>query len=101
MTHSVMTTSVDVKTEPFRVLAGKAADYIREHGWCQGEFKSPTGAVCLIGATQAVPTGGAAYYDLCYHLYQAIGLRSDWNDHPDRAESEVLGVLDAISEGWL
>ena len=29
-----------------------AIDVIRERGWCQGEFKSKNGSVCMIGAME-------------------------------------------------
>jgi hypothetical protein len=105
MTTSVMT-SVDVnanaKTEPFRQLAGRAADYIREHGWCQGASMDAHGRVCLIGAKNWVADTLEAGRALTNHLCSVLPSHPlVWNDDPDRAESEVVGVLDAISEGWL
>jgi hypothetical protein len=110
-------TSTDVKRagnpeEPFRLLAGKAADYIRElaaanaggTGWCQGRDTRDGGArVCMMQA--AISRNGGrrvAYEELRDHLRFVLHDEATyWNDHPDRTESEVLGVLDAISEGWL
>jgi hypothetical protein len=93
---------------PFRILAGKAADYIREHGWTQHVAEEADGRACLIHAMlQArarMDTKELAYRRLREHFADfALGgsMTSIWNDHPDRTESEVLGVLDAISEGWL
>jgi hypothetical protein len=88
--------------EPFRVLAGKAADYIREHGWCQFSYEQPTGQVCIIGAITSATTPFDISEELRGYLHDVLGTHGTlWNDLAGRTESEVLGVLDAISEGWL
>jgi hypothetical protein len=99
-----MTTSVDVKTEPFRILAGKAADYIRKHGWCHGSSSNESGAVCPgeAGWIEKKDFPPGTFTDLAHYMWNALGSTiAEWNDHPSRTASEVVGVLDAISEGWL
>ena len=41
-------------------LAYSAADYIAEHGWCQGDLQTPDGRVCLEGAVRMVAFGHTA-----------------------------------------
>jgi hypothetical protein len=92
----------DDKLEPMRALAGSAADYIREYGWCQGVSTDAHGRVCLIGAKNWVADTLEAGRALTNHLCSVLPSHPlVWNDDPDRTESEVVGVLDAISEGWL
>jgi hypothetical protein len=78
------------------------ADYIREHGWCQGEFHSSDGRVCLAGAIETTGFGGKTYREVLEkinrttdpdypHGYSCI---SDWNDVPGRTVEEVLAILE-------
>lgn len=80
------------------------ANYIREHGWCQGEFHSPDGKACLAGAIEITGFGGKTYREVlekinktphpnnCPHGYSCI---SDWNDVPGRTVEEVLALLES------
>jgi hypothetical protein len=103
--HLALKAKVGSDDEPFRILAGKAADYIREHGWCQFSCEQPTGQVCMTGAINR-SSFEPPPFDISEELrgYLQDVLRTNgtlWNDLEGRTESEVLGVLDAISEGWL
>lgn len=83
-----------------------AARYIEEHGWYQGDYAAPDGAVCALGAINVVVTGSP--YDLgdgvdrdltlaaanvIENRLGSIGPISWWNDAPGRTKDEVLAVL--------
>jgi hypothetical protein len=88
-----------------RALAGRAGDYINVHGWCQGDAVDESGGVCLIGGVEHAGTIGptAVVEELLMHLRREVTVRaiSVWNDDPSRTQSEVVGVLFAVEEGWL
>ena len=50
----------EVELEPWRRVLLDAAQYIREHGWCQNSVRTDDGRVCAIGAI------GMAY-DAAFH----------------------------------
>ena len=50
----------EVELEPWRVVLLEAAQYIREHGWCQGTISTDDGRVCAIGALSAA-------YEAAFH----------------------------------
>ncbi len=78
----------------------RAADYIEQHGWCQGEF-SKNGAVCVSGAISRVL--GVEFYRADNRVYDAKNafarhLKSDdppcvWNDEDGRTQEEVIATL--------
>lgn len=74
-----------------------AADYIREHGWCQGTMMSLGGQVCIFGALTAV-LGGRMLSARAF-LDKALGMPAHWwNDAPGRTKEEVIAKLEEI--GW-
>jgi hypothetical protein len=85
-----------------RSIAGRAADYINQHGWCQGTYHSyETGQVCMIGAIDEA-AGGCNRDDLSEYLHGVLLVHPPaWNDDPDRTQADVTGVLYAVEEGWL
>lgn len=73
----------------------RAADYIEEHGWCQGESVKPDGSVCIYGALYAVTRDDvAASYDADIALRHRLKtLPEYWNDAPGRTKAEVLKAM--------
>ncbi len=77
-----------------------AAEYIEQHGWCQGSLRNPRGSACLIGAL---------YYsndfrgDLRKDPQWTTAIRrltkmthvhpERWNDSSGRTQDEVVHVL--------
>ncbi len=70
------------------------------HGWHQGNFESPSGRVCTVGALMCVtadhekhPLSLDAYHVLC----QCAGTDhiARWNDEPTRTLPEVLALFAA------
>ena len=99
-------------SEQVRHDAAKAADYIREHGWCQNNFADERGRCCAAGARNAViygsPCGVREYMSIEAKresaLTQAFKMESDltmsipeWNDIEGRTKEEVLAVFDRIA----
>lgn len=74
-----------------------AAQYIRDHGWCQGRFYDGD-RVCLLGALIVSTQGRQEYAAAAAALYQANGPVSsdahDWNDAPGRTKEEVIAALE-------
>lgn len=79
-----------------------AADYIDEHGWCQGVSKDILGHVCAWYAiyrnTSATECIGAnerlIKYLKLYAYHKAI---PDWNDESGRTQAEVTAALRAAA----
>ena len=99
-------------SEQVRKDAKAAADYIREHGWCQGEFVNKKGACCMAGARNAVTIGNPQGTHSPYlkdGATRELALREavnnelfdtwtvPWNDTPGRTKEEVLEVFDRIA----
>lgn len=82
-----------------------AARYIEEHGWTQWRLQDETGAVCAVGAVNAVLHGDPRSYDpqradLDDQVFGALWLRIGgsvfgFNDAPGRTVDEVLAVFRA------
>ena len=73
------------------------AKYIREHGWCQGEYHATDGRVCLVGALDSCFSN-----DYTNGEYRAVqrklgvaGPLSEWNDQEGRTVEEVLTILES------
>ena len=105
-------------TEQVKADAKAAANYIREHGWCQKNFELPGGQCCALGARNAVVFGKCDPWDLdptpeqCREATEMrIAFMSEagidpylsdittWNDEPGRTKEEVLAVFDRIANG--
>jgi hypothetical protein len=85
-----------------RLLAGRAGDYIEKHGWAQATFEAPTGAVCMTGAINRSGSFFRDEFALKSHLVDVLDVHPmGWNDEPGRTQSDVVGVLYAVEEGWL
>jgi hypothetical protein len=91
--------------EQTKANAQKAADLIREHGWCQGK-RNQQGAMCAKEAMERVcviehPTLGPMSAGLC-DLADAFRAETNgagiiaFNDTPGRTKEEVLEVFDRI-----
>jgi hypothetical protein len=73
-----------------------AADYLEEHGWCQGVNQKPGGAVCpeqaiLVAAGGDLAIWGAAINDLAAHLKEYSVTK--WNDTRGRTKAEVIEAM--------
>lgn len=95
---------VEVELEPWRKHLLDAAQYIRDHGWCQHNSTAPDGSgrVCAVGALGYV---AAEYgYDYIhspdYHTaFQKLQLELStsiphWNDQPSRTKEEVIAAFE-------
>ena len=76
-----------------------AADYIREHGWCQHTYRTQAG-VCVLGAIYALGLSPARMNDVAGLLCTELGVLGigNWNDAPGRTKEQVLARLEEI--GW-
>ncbi len=97
--------------EEWRQDALAAAQYIREHGWCQGVTRIvPTGAVCIIGAIDAATgfewDGNNSPPERTNRCTSAVAERlgdghtmsiAQWNDERGRTVGEVIAALEAIA----
>jgi hypothetical protein len=76
-----------------------AADYIEEHGWCQGRPYLGESA-CVIGAVNIVTNGDKRLFetDRLRHAMERVhktlgGSAISWNDNPTRTKEEVVSAL--------
>ena len=87
-----------------------AADYLENHGWCQGKLTEPNGAACAIGAMHcgigALRFGERPDTDKGLRISETItgfslylakqtgnGRIADWNDAPGRTKEQVVSML--------
>ena len=80
-----------------------AADYIDQHGWCQGTAHKLSGEVCLWGAIVAVTDGldkltSSSTVHRALELYDMLGAdlgmpAAKWNDKLERTKDEVTAFL--------
>lgn len=90
-------------SEQVKQDARKAAEYIRERGWCRYEFIAPDGRCCMVAAIDKA-TGkwwGSGLYQAAIDETgtKTGGLGSGYNDRPGRTKEEVLAVFDRIANG--
>lgn len=85
----------------------QAADLIEKQGWCQGDYESDNGQVCILGALRFVIAGSTDVvalqqspkykdYVLCTDQISAAlhgKLPHQWNDERDRTKDEVVALL--------
>jgi hypothetical protein len=80
----------------------RAAEIIRERGWCQHNLKDSIGRMCMVGAiTEAqsclgISAAGRAQ-DAVRHELQINGFISDWNNAPERTADEVIQALESAA----
>lgn len=108
----------ETSVEKRRELAAKAAAYIKQHGWVQGDYGETNGPVCAFGALNmadrgyADPGAGAGT-----RLVEAVGADLqkyleaskppgryhyslvDFNDAPWRNQSEVVDLFLRYARG--
>jgi hypothetical protein len=89
--------TVDPVAERVAATLDAVADYIEEHGWCQGLFADAGGAVCADRALRAVSYGDELANARAV-LHAALSTDGDvglpqWNDMPGRQVPEVLNLF--------
>lgn len=86
--------------EPWRAILTRAANYIDEHGLCQGSFDNARGEVCILGALNIVRAEPNAYQDAIDRFCEFTGEGPvHWNDMPGRTKEEVVNTLREIAAG--
>lgn len=83
----------------------RAAEIIRERGWCQGALER-NGAHCVLGAINFASSGNYmdrdgigqdAFSRLGAHLKVSCQGVVSWNNAPRRTASEVIAALEAAA----
>jgi hypothetical protein len=87
--------------KPSEVLR-KAANVIRERGWCQGVYEKEDGRCCALGAVNVIDAQSddpsPAYIGVEeLRLTIGTGAVARWNDEPNRTEAEVITALEATA----
>jgi hypothetical protein len=87
----------------------KAAEYLEEYGWIQGDLGHQGGPRCFVGAlrsaNEALETQARIMaedvLELSNHCYIRIcscgGAMAMWNDEEDRTSDEVINTLRALA----
>jgi hypothetical protein len=91
-----MTTTIDITP---RQVCKRAAEIIRERGWCQHRFESSDGRVCLTTALAKSCTEYGVELSFVYPLVKeaAEGQRlTQWNDRPWRTKLDTLALLHSV-----
>lgn len=87
--------------EPWRKALLDAAQYIRDHGWCQNELRNLSGNVCMVGSIlfsnlqQCRNEIDPAKSRVMAHLGNSSISR--WNDTPGRTKEEVIAVMETVA----
>ena len=79
----------------------RAAEIIRERGWCQGLYSNEDGQVCMVGAlyvASGLPPHGQLNHLPTDSAARSMGYENcdeaiSWNDAPDRTVDQVLALL--------
>lgn len=81
--------------EPWQQTLLEAAEYLRDHGWCQDRSVDQDGRACLFGSVFAVAgkTANPLYFEAGTKL-MARGGSMYWNDLPGRTKEEVIAMLE-------
>jgi hypothetical protein len=81
-----------------------AAARLEEHGWCQRQSRTGSGALCPIAAIAVAAAGDKQLEDRAQHALEIwVIWHSDapsvarWNDAPERTKDEVLAALNAAA----
>ena len=106
---------MSVTEEQIRETAKRAAEVLRQRGWCQGMFCANldgTGPVCLMGAVSVAGGDGPNYgfrgqrrdlhVAIADRVERSLDLRGSvagWNDAPGRTADEVIAVLERVAAG--
>lgn len=81
--------------EPWQQTLLEAAEYLRDHGWCQDIWRSEDGRVCLFGSVYTVSdclmNDG---YKVATQKLARRGASFAWNDVPGRTKEEVIAMLE-------
>lgn len=90
--------------QEWRQILLDAAQYIRDHGWCQNALRSEDGRVCLHGAIATVIRVPGSMYDpregWCLRkvrMYLGAPCEIDFNDAPERTAAEVIAALESAA----
>lgn len=86
------------------VMLTEAHAHITKVGWAKGNFRAPSGAVCLLqglrdvdGAKHGKPVEQEVFRIVTRHAHGAMNLTGDslvsWNDAPERTKAHVLDLL--------
>lgn len=87
--------------KPHQKVLLNAAQYIRDHGWCQHVTRDRQGRVCLSGALYR-NAEEPDYTNAAYAVYALIKENlAEWNDTPGRTEQEVIAVLEKAAEALI
>lgn len=95
------------------ILAGnretcrRAADYIAEHGWMQGNFTNSEGEVCILGALHRVTERFGFFwgaedlvgqYLFAQGFWSGVGSIAIYNDAPTTTKEDVILALKRAAE---
>lgn len=87
-----------------RITLLAAAEYIRQHGWCQNQVETHDGRVCTVGAMGKVTIhkremdcSAAAKRFVDFNKIEP-GFIGRWNDAPGRTKEEVIAALEAAAK---
>ena len=77
----------------------RAADILRESGWCRYRTRREDGARCAIGAIGEAAAGSGRKYIYAYdRMADALGIRDIgigfWNDRPERTKEQVIEAFE-------
>lgn len=77
-----------------------AAHLLAQHGWCQRQSRSGSGALCVVAAIAAAAGGAKTLEDRAHHALEVWVIWhsnhdsvAEWNDAPERTKDEVLHAL--------
>lgn len=100
-------TEVGVEDEVVKTLR-RAAELIRERGWCQGVQEDDKRRLCVMGALHTAVHG--SHFKIGYPLVSAaraqleqfvqINSRDDavdWNNHVERTKAQVIAALEGAA----
>jgi hypothetical protein len=78
----------------------KAADWLEEHGWCQGWMDDDRGRSCAMGAVWNVTKDMKIYVVAARRIGRAASIDYGspssvvrWNDKPGRTAEEVMAIM--------
>jgi hypothetical protein len=86
---------IEVKFDEASLHLLRAADYIQQHGWCQGKSFGPNETVCILGALDHTKGSRRHFRDAVDKLRSFIGggAVNKWNDACGRTKDEVLHIM--------
>jgi hypothetical protein len=74
------------------------ADYIEEHDWCQGAYRSSGGQVCILGAARELFSDHDQTQGML-KLFEHLGNMNvdEWNDEEGRTKEQVIDKLREVA----